>query len=80
MADLGEFDITNISFGVQYRFSNLPAKQLVPYAGGGFDVLLNEVSVGSVDDVVGVHAAIGVDYFFHEAACSNCRTEGGSGP
>ena len=59
-----DFDTTNISMGVQYRFLNLPVKQLVPYAGGGLDILVNGASNGlDVETVAGVHVKAGVDYF-----------------
>lgn len=66
----GDFATTNISLGAQYRFINLPVKKLVPYAGAGLDILVNDFSPvdGSgrdVDSVVGVHASGGVDYFVH---------------
>jgi outer membrane protein len=63
-----DFDTTNISLGVQYRFLdlNLPVKHLVPYAGAGLDILINDASTGGfngVDTVVGIHLSGGVDYF-----------------
>lgn len=61
-ADMGEFSITNLAFGVQYRFQ-VAEPALTPYAGGGIDILFNDYSRASVDDVVGIHAAGGVDYF-----------------
>jgi outer membrane protein len=71
-----DFDITNISLGVQYRFTDLPNKRFVPYAGGGLDILLNGVSDGSVDDVVGVHASAGFDYFFLRQLACNVEAKG----
>lgn len=38
------FDVTNISLGAQYRLLNLPVRHLVPYAGVGFDILLNDIN------------------------------------
>ena len=63
-----DFATTNISLGAQYRFINLPVKKLVPYAGAGLDILINDFSPqlgpnGDVDTVAGVHLAGGVDYF-----------------
>ncbi len=63
-----DFDTTNFSVGLQYRFANLPVRQLVPYVGGGVDVLVNNTSDFSgykadVDTVVGGHVSGGVDYF-----------------
>lgn len=64
----GDFSTTNISLGAQYRFVDLPEKRLVPYAGAGLDILLNDFSTldgfgGDVDSVVGAHVSGGVDYF-----------------
>jgi len=63
-----DFATTNISLGAQYRFVNLPVRRLVPYAGAGLDILVNDFSPvngsgGDVDSVVGLHASGGVDYF-----------------
>ncbi|HKZ18081.1 MAG TPA: outer membrane beta-barrel protein [Geobacteraceae bacterium] len=61
-----DFDTTNISLGVQYRFTNLPISKLVPYVGGGLDILVNDASTGGISDidtVVGGHLSGGVDYF-----------------
>lgn len=64
----GDFGVTDISLGAQYRFQ-VTHKQLVPYIGAGFDLLLNDYSdqngrVHDVDTTVGVHISGGVDYFF----------------
>lgn len=59
-----DFDTTNFSLGVQYRFLNLPVRHLVPYAGFGVDILVNDANNGlDVDTVAGVHVKGGVDYF-----------------
>src|SRR6266702_5085812 len=59
-----DFDTTNISLGVQYRFLNIPIKHLVPYAGGGLDILINGANNGlDVDTTVGVQLTAGADYF-----------------
>jgi outer membrane protein len=59
------FNTTDISLGGQYRFINLPVPHLVPYVGGGLDILVNgaDGDVGDVDTVVGGHVKGGVDYF-----------------
>src|SRR5512133_520491 len=58
------FDTTNISMGVQYRCPHVPVKHLVPYAGAGLDILLNGADNGlDVDNAIGVHVKVGVDYF-----------------
>lgn len=57
------FNTTDISFGAQYRFLDLPVRHLVPFAGGGLDILLNDADGADVDTVVGGHVKGGVDYF-----------------
>ncbi len=54
---------TDISFGAQYRFLNLPVPHLVPFVGGGLDILVNDADGADVDTVVGAHVKGGVDYF-----------------
>ena len=66
----GDFGITNISLGAQYRFIE-PQPKLVPYVGAGFDILLTEHTrpIGTkanVDNTFGVHLSGGVDYFFQK--------------
>ena len=59
----GDFGVTNLSLGGQYRFA-LSQPQFVPYLGGGLDILLNDADRGrDVDNTVGAHASAGVDYF-----------------
>lgn len=64
-ANKSTFETTNISFGGQYRFLNVPNSDLVPYLGGGLDILINGTNIpgADVDNVVGVHLSGGVDYF-----------------
>lgn len=63
----GDFDVTNVSFGGQYRFE-IDNKKLVPYVGAGLDIILSDYKLPSgvnldVDAVVGAHASGGIDYF-----------------
>lgn len=63
----GDFETTNIAFGVQYRFDD-PVPKLSPYVGGGVDILINDFTTAEgagrdVDATAGVHLAAGVDYF-----------------
>lgn len=65
--DLGDFDVTNVSFGGQYRFE-IDNKKLTPYVGAGLDILVSDYKHPSgvrldVDTVVGAHASGGIDYF-----------------
>ena len=72
-----DFDTTNISMGVQYRFLNLPVKQLVPYAGAGLDILVNGANHGlDVDTVTGVHLKVGADYFVMRQLALNSEIKG----
>lgn len=64
----GDFATTNVALGAQYRFINLPITKLVPYAGAGIDILINDFRADSgerrdVDTVLGAQLVGGVDYF-----------------
>ena len=62
-SDFGDFSVTDIALGAQYRFA-LDQPQLVPYVGAGVDILISDGDQGrSVDTTVGVHASGGIDYF-----------------
>lgn len=63
----GDFGITDISLGGQYRF-NVTHNKLVPYVGAGLDVLVSDYDAPDgrkhdVDTTVGIHISGGVDYF-----------------
>lgn len=63
----GDFGITNISLGGQYRFATRQ-RQLVPYVGVGIDILLSDYDPydgtrRDVDTTLGAHVSGGVDYF-----------------
>jgi outer membrane protein len=67
-SDTGEFGVTNLSLGAQYRFRLPEVRQLVPYAGAGLDLLLADYdpydgTSRDVDTTLGVHLSGGVDYF-----------------
>ena len=69
-SDTGDFGITNVSLGGQYRFA-LQQRQFVPYIGAGLDILVSDYdpNVGpgaDVDTTVGVHVSGGVDYFLQK--------------
>ena len=62
-SDFGDFSVTDIALGAQYRFT-LDQPQLVPYLGAGVDLLISDADQGrNVDTTVGVHASAGIDYF-----------------
>ena len=59
----GDFGVTNLALGAQYRFT-LAQPQLVPYLGAGLDLLMSDADQGSsIDTTVGVHGSAGLDYF-----------------
>ncbi len=73
----GDFAMTNISLGGQYRFE-VALQELTPYAGAGLDILINDFSGISgeqldVDTVVGIHLSGGVDYFFRKDLALNAE-------
>ena len=78
----GNFDTTNIGFGMQYRFVDIPVEHLVPYAGGGVDILLNGFSSSyggeslDVDTVAGGHLCGGIDYFILPQLALNAELKG----
>ncbi|MBC7962935.1 MAG: outer membrane beta-barrel protein [Steroidobacteraceae bacterium] len=62
-SQFGDFGVTNIALGAQYRFA-LEQPKLVPYVGAGLDILIIDADQGrTVDTTAGVHASGGVDYF-----------------
>jgi outer membrane protein len=65
-SETGDFGLTDISLGAQYRFT--PRRQLVPFVGAGLDILPADYtpydgSTRNVDTTVGFHVKGGVDYF-----------------
>lgn len=70
----GEADVTTISVGAQYRF---PERQrMVPYLGGGMDVLINDVGNRYANTTVGVHLAGGIDFLLDRQAAFNIEIKG----
>ena len=66
-SETGDFGVTNVSLGGQYRFA-LPSRQFVPFVGVGMDILVsdydpNDGSTRNVDTTVGAHLSGGLDYF-----------------
>ncbi|NTV48675.1 MAG: porin family protein [Geobacteraceae bacterium] len=69
-SDTGDFGVTNLSFGGQYRFA-IQQRQLVPYVGGGLDILFSDYDENGgarsdVDTTVGLHVNGGIDYFMQK--------------
>ena len=70
----GTAGVTNVSMGTQYRF---PERQrLVPYAGAGLDVLINDLSDRYATTVVGMHLAAGMDYLLSRQLALNVELKG----
>lgn len=67
----GDFAITNIAMGGQYRFNT--ADKLTPYAGAGLDILVNDYEGADVDTVLGGHFAGGADYFITRSLAVNAE-------
>jgi len=66
-SDTGDFGVTDISIGGQYRFA-LQQHQLVPYLGAGVDILFSDYDErfgarSDVETTVGIHVSGGVDFF-----------------
>lgn len=69
-SETGDFAVTNLSLGGQYRFA-LQQRQLVPYIGVGVDFIATDYDVNSgqrsdVESKVGWHASGGFDYFIQK--------------
>lgn len=69
-SDTGDFGVTNVSIGGQYRFA-LQQRQLVPYIGAGLDILYSDYdenggAKSDVEETLGVHISGGVDYFLQK--------------
>ena len=74
-SDFGNFGITNVTLGAQYRFA-LAEPKLVPYVGTGLDILVNDADRGrDVDTTVGVHASGGIDYFIMKQLALNAEAK-----
>ena len=67
-SDTGDFNVTNLSAGIQYRFRLPESRRLIPYAGAGLDIILadydpNDGTSRDVDTTLGVYLSGGADYF-----------------
>ena len=73
-AEWGTAEINTLSFTVQYRF---PAQnRIIPYVGGGVDVLISDLPSHSIDTVLGLHLAAGADYFLTSQFALNAELKG----
>lgn len=66
-SDTGDFGVTNISLGAQYRFMTQQG-QFVPYLGAGLDILVSDYdenggASSDIDTTVGAHVSGGLDFF-----------------
>ncbi|HJV34925.1 outer membrane beta-barrel protein [Geomonas sp.] len=78
-SETGDFGVTDISFGAQYRFT--PQNRLVPFAGAGFDILINDYypnfnASRNVDTTLGAHLSGGVDYFLQRQLALTAELKG----
>lgn len=69
-SDRGDFGVTDISLGGQYRFA-LSDHHFVPYVGAGLDLLVSDLDGNNGerlnhDTKVGVDAKGGIDYFINK--------------
>jgi outer membrane protein len=76
---VGESSLTNISLGIQYRFT--PDNRVVPYLGGGIDMVKGEfVNVaGDKFDLswtVGGHLNAGMDFFITKGIAFSADVRG----
>ncbi|MBJ6801577.1 porin family protein [Geomonas propionica] len=67
-SDTGDFNVTDVSLGAQYRFRVPANRRVVPYVGAGLDILISDYDPNDgaslhVDTTLGAHAKGGVDYF-----------------
>jgi len=70
----GDAEVTNLSIGAQYR---LPERQrLVPYFGGGINVLINDLPHNTAETVLGLHVSAGVDYFLQRQVALTAELNG----
>lgn len=76
----GDFGVTNVSLGGQYRFA-VTSNKLVPYVGLGLDILFSDYDdpfgvSHDVDTTVGVHVSGGVDYFLYRQLALMAEVKG----
>jgi outer membrane protein len=70
----GQAEVTELSIGAQYR---LPERQrFVPYFGAGIDVLINDLPNNSVNTVLGLHIASGLDFMVQRHIALNAEVKG----
>ncbi|WP_224983582.1 porin family protein [Geomonas agri] len=67
-SDTGDFHVTDVSLGAQYRFRAPGNSRIVPYLGAGLDILISDYDPYDgaslhVDTCVGAHLKGGADYF-----------------
>lgn len=78
-SETGDFRVTDVSFGGQYRFQ--PRARLVPYLGAGIDILASDYSpydghIRDVDTTLGAHVAGGLDFFVHRQVALSWELKG----
>lgn len=66
-SETGDFGVTDVAFGAQYRFATRQ-RQLVPYLGVGMDFIFTDYDPNGgfqrdVESTAGAHVSAGLDYF-----------------
>ncbi len=79
-SDTGDFNVTDISLGAQYRFRVPESRRAVPYLGAGLDILVADYDPYDgasldVDTCLGAHAKAGVDYFVAKNLALNAEAK-----
>lgn len=74
----GTASVTNLTFGVQYRFAS--SQKATPYLGGGLSILFTDYTDADVDTVVGVNLKGGIDYFVAPRIALNFELQGTISP
>jgi len=70
----GSAGVTDVAMGGQYRLPE--RRRMIPYVGGGVDVMINDLSNNAVDTVVGLHVKGGLDYMISRQVALNAELKG----
>ncbi len=71
---VAEAQFTDFSLGLQFRI--LPGISLVPYIGGGADVIKGDIDGSTLDWTYGGHVNGGIDYFVNKSIALNLECRG----
>lgn len=73
-AGFGEAGVTDVAVGGQYRLAE--RQRLIPYAGAGMDIMINDLGNKYTNTVVGAHLAAGLDYMAMRQVALNLEVKG----